>query len=94
MIGMLLACRVLSYRSLKGVAWAETLGEVVRLRRFWVLTLVSISINICWNFLINWLPTYLKGDRGMTYLATRFGVPCHSWRPTSGTSAEERVPGS
>ena len=56
--------------ALKGADWAEALGEVVRLRRFWVLVVVSISINVCWHFLINWLPTYLKEDRGMTYLAS------------------------
>ena len=70
MFGILIVARVLSYRSLKGADWAEVLGEVVRNRRFWVLVVVSISINICWNFLINWLPSYLKQDRGMTYLAS------------------------
>jgi ACS family hexuronate transporter-like MFS transporter len=70
MIGLLVACRALPFRSLKGLDWTEALGEVVRLRRFWVLVVVSVSINICWHFLINWLPTYLKEDRGMTYLAS------------------------
>ena len=50
----------------KGADWAESLGEVVRLRRFWILVLVSISINVCWHFLVNWLPIYLIEDRGMT----------------------------
>jgi ACS family hexuronate transporter-like MFS transporter len=72
MLGLLLACRVLSLRSLQGLDWAEALGEIVRLRRFWVLAVVSISINVCWNFLINWLPTYLKEDRGMSYLNSTF----------------------
>ena len=70
MFGILFVARALPFRSLKGSDWAEALGEVVRNRRFWVLVLVSISINICWNFLINWLPAYLKQDRGMTYLAS------------------------
>jgi MFS transporter, ACS family, hexuronate transporter len=69
MIGLLLTCRVLPERALKGLDWAEALGVVVRLRRFWVLVVVSISVNVCWHFLINWLPTYLSDDRGMSYLA-------------------------
>ncbi len=70
MIGLLLAARVVSLHQLKGTDWAESLGEVVRLRRFWILALVSVSINVCWHFLVNWLPTYLKEDRGMTYLTS------------------------
>ena len=38
------------------------------LRRFWVLVVVSISINVCWHFLVSWLPTYLKTDRGMAFV--------------------------
>lgn len=72
MIGLLVACRVLPESSRRGLGWAESLGEIVRLRRFWVLVLVSISINVCWHFLINWLPTYLKDDRGMSYLASGY----------------------
>jgi len=70
MVGLLLVARLLVPGKLKGADWAEALGEVVRLRRFWVLAVVSISINVCWNFLINWLPTYLRDDRGMTRLAS------------------------
>ena len=47
------------------------------MRRFWILAVVSISINICWHFLVNWLPTYLKEDRGMTFLASgMFSARC------------------
>ena len=70
LFGMLVVARVLPARSLEGSDWSEALSVVTRNRRFWVLVLVSISINICWNFLINWLPSYLKQDRGMTYLAS------------------------
>lgn len=70
MFGLLISARVLPVEALKGADWAESLGDIVRLRRFWVLVLVSCSINVCWHFLINWLPTYLKEDRGMTYLAS------------------------
>lgn len=70
MIGLLLIARILPLHQLKGADWAVTLGEIVRLRRFWVLATVAITINVCWHFLINWLPTYLKDDRGMTRLAS------------------------
>ena len=70
MFGLLLAARILPEHSLIGSRLLESLGQVVRLRRFWVLVVVSISINVCWHFLANWLPTYLKEDRKMTFLAS------------------------
>jgi ACS family hexuronate transporter-like MFS transporter len=70
MFGSLLAARLIPLKSLSGADWAASLGEVVRLRRFWVLVLVSVSINVCWHCLVNWLPTYLKVDRKMTFLAS------------------------
>ena len=57
---------------LKGADWAMSLGEMVRIRRFWVLVVVSISINICWHFLVNWTPTYLKEERGLTFQAGNY----------------------
>jgi ACS family hexuronate transporter-like MFS transporter len=68
MVGLLLAALILPQDALKGSDWAESLGVVVRLRRFWILVLVSVSINVCWHFLVNWLPTYLKEDRALTGL--------------------------
>lgn len=68
MAGFLLVARVVPEKSLAGTGWAEGLGAVVRLRRFWVLVAVSVSINVCWHFLVAWLPSYLKTDRGMTFL--------------------------
>ena len=70
MVGLLLVALAVPQQALKGADWAESLGDVVRRRRFWILVLVSISINVCWHFLVNWLPTYLKEDRGMTFLAS------------------------
>jgi ACS family hexuronate transporter-like MFS transporter len=70
MFGTLLAARLLPEPSLAGADWARSLGVIVRSRRFWVLVLVSVTINICWHSLINWLPTYLKRDRQMTFLAS------------------------
>jgi ACS family hexuronate transporter-like MFS transporter len=72
MFGTLMAARALPHHALKGADWAESLSAIVRARRFWVLVLVSISINVCWHFLISWLPTYLREDRKMTYLASGF----------------------
>ncbi len=68
MVGLLLAALALPMQALKGADWAQSLGEIVRLRRFWILVLASISINICWHFLVAWLPLFLIKDRGMAYL--------------------------
>ena len=32
-----------------------------------MLVVVSVSINICWHFLVNWIPTYLKDERGLNF---------------------------
>jgi ACS family hexuronate transporter-like MFS transporter len=69
MFGSLFAALALPEPTLRGADWAGSLGEIVRLRRFWVLVVVSISINVCWHFLNSWLPSYLKSDRGMSFLA-------------------------
>lgn len=77
MVGLLVTALVLPLSSLKGADWAESLGIVVRQRRFWILVLVSVTINVCWHFLVNWLPTYLKEDRdlaGLVPLAQRFNA--------------------
>jgi ACS family hexuronate transporter-like MFS transporter len=70
MVGALVGARVLPPSSLQGAEWAESLGEVVRSRRFWILVIVSVSINVCWHFQVNWLPTYFKDFRKMSYLAS------------------------
>jgi MFS family permease len=66
MVGLLVIAVLIPIDRL-GSGWMNSLGEVVRLRRFWVLAIASISINVCWHFLVNWLPTYLKTDRGMAF---------------------------
>ena len=63
MLGPLAVVAFFPLHDLKGAGWAKSLHEIVRLRRFWILVVVSISINICWHFLINWVPTYLKRER-------------------------------
>ena len=65
MLGPLAVAAVLPRNDLAGAGWAKSLHEIVRLRRFWILVVVSISINICWHFLINWVPTYLKSERAL-----------------------------
>jgi len=69
MFGFLIAARALPVEALRGADWAEGLGAVVRHRRFWVLVTVSVSINVCWHFLVSWMPSYLQTDRGMSFLA-------------------------
>jgi ACS family hexuronate transporter-like MFS transporter len=72
MVGLLLAALALPERLLRGADWAASLGAIVRLRRFWVMVVVSVSINICWHFLVNRVPAFLQQDRRMTYLASGF----------------------
>ena len=59
--GPLVVAAVLPRNMLEGADWAVSLGEVVRMRRFWVMIVVSVSINICWHFLVNWIPTVSQG---------------------------------
>jgi ACS family hexuronate transporter-like MFS transporter len=67
MLCPLMVAALLPREKLGGAVWAASLADVVRHRRFWILVIVSVSINICWHFLINWVPTYLKDERGLTY---------------------------
>jgi len=66
MIGPLVVAALLPRVHLQGGSLGAGLGEIVRLRRFWIMVVVSVSINICWHFLINWVPTYLKDERGLS----------------------------
>jgi len=69
-LGPLAVAGLLPARHLEGAGWARSLREVVHLRRFWTLVCVSITINICWHFLVNWIPIVLKGER---HLSDRLG---------------------
>ena len=71
-LGPLAVSALLPLEQLKGADWAVSLGEMVRIRRFWVMVVVSVSINICWHCLINWTPTYLKDERGLAFQAGNF----------------------
>jgi MFS transporter, ACS family, hexuronate transporter len=72
MIGPLVVAAALPMGELAGANWASSLGEIVRHQRFWILMVVSVSINICWHFLINWTPAYLKDERGLTFQTSTF----------------------
>jgi ACS family hexuronate transporter-like MFS transporter len=71
-VGPLLVAAVVPRVRLKGASWASGLGDVVRTRRFWILVLVSVTINICWHFLVNWIPSYLKQERGLDFSAGNY----------------------
>ncbi len=71
-VGPLLVAAATPQPLLKGAPWAAGLGEVVRSRRFWILVVVSTSINICWHFLVNWIPSYLKDERKMEFAAGNY----------------------
>lgn len=71
-IGPLVVARIIPLEQLKGAPWAAGLGEIVRNRRFGILVVVSVTINICWHFLVNWIPTYLKQERGMEFQAGNY----------------------
>lgn len=68
MVDLLILAAILPRRVLAGAEWAESLGELARNRRFLTLAIVSISVNVCWHFLINWLPSYLQQDRDWRFL--------------------------
>jgi ACS family hexuronate transporter-like MFS transporter len=65
MLGPLPVAAIVPARHFETSSWGRALYEVVRLRRFWILIVVSISINICWHFLVNWIPVYLKSERNL-----------------------------
>jgi len=72
MLGALAVATLLPREKLQGSVWAASLADVVRHPRFWVLVVVSVSINICWHFLITWIPTYLKDERGLNYQTSNY----------------------
>jgi MFS family permease len=67
LLGPLVVAAVVPEDLLQGAGWAASLGAIARNRRFWIMVVVSVSINICWHFLVNWIPTYLKKERGLQF---------------------------
>ncbi len=89
-LGPLAIAAILPVRDLQGMRTMAILAEVVRLKRFWIMVVVSISINVCWHFLVNWIPAYLKTERNLagslgnyltavTFLAADFGNLGGGW---------------
>ncbi|WZO97542.1 MFS transporter [Isosphaeraceae bacterium EP7] len=68
MFGLLAVARLVPLSELKGRDWARSMGEIVRLRRFWVLVIMACSVNVSWHFLVNWMATLFKTDLSMPYL--------------------------
>lgn len=48
--------------------WVETgaarFRDVFRDRRFWVLFVITVSVNVTWHGYVHWLPLYLQKERG------------------------------
>ncbi len=68
MIGLLVAALLMPQQWLAGADWASSLGEVVRLRRFWVMAAVGITINVTWHFLVNWMAIFFQEGRSLGML--------------------------
>jgi ACS family hexuronate transporter-like MFS transporter len=68
MIGLLIAALVLDPRQLEGADWASSLGDVVRQRKFWVIAVVGITINVTWHFLVNWIAIFFQEERRLGLL--------------------------
>jgi MFS transporter, ACS family, hexuronate transporter len=71
-LGPLLIAAVVPIDRLAGASWSAGLGSVVRNPRFWILVVVSVSINICWHFQVNWIPSYLKDERKLRFEAGNY----------------------
>ena len=69
MIGALIVARVLPATDLSGSSWSAGLSSIVRLRRFWVMVVVAISVNVCWHYLVNWVANYFQKERGLEMVA-------------------------
>jgi ACS family hexuronate transporter-like MFS transporter len=68
MFGTLMLPVLLRLESLAAADWAKSLGEIVRLRRFWVAAAVGITTNITWHFLVNWTAFFFQENRGFGML--------------------------
>jgi ACS family hexuronate transporter-like MFS transporter len=68
MMGLLAACLLMPREWLAGADWASSLGEIVRLRRFWIVASVGITINVTWHFLVNWTAIFFQEGRSLGML--------------------------
>jgi ACS family hexuronate transporter-like MFS transporter len=58
--------RTPAHRSLKEI-WAP-FRVILSQPAFWLLVLISITINPCWYFCCDWIPGYLKEQSGFSFL--------------------------
>lgn len=63
MFGVLVVARILPASDLSGSSWSAGLSTIVRLRRFWVMVIVAITVNVCWHYLVNWMGTFFQTPR-------------------------------
>ena len=68
MLGLLVIARLLPAHLLEGAGWAASLGEIVRRRRFWIILLVGVTINVSWHFLVNWMAFFFQDERQLGLL--------------------------
>jgi ACS family hexuronate transporter-like MFS transporter len=68
MLGFPVAALAMPQAWLAGADWANSLGEVVRQRRFWVIAAVGITINVTWHFLVNWIAFFFQEERRLGLL--------------------------
>lgn len=65
MFGMLIAARLMPAAWLEGRDWARSLGEIVRNRRFWIIAVVGVTINVTWHFLTYWVTNFFQEGRDL-----------------------------
>lgn len=63
MLGILIVALVLPASDLSGSSWLAGLSAIVRLRRFWVMVVVAIAVNVCWHYIVNWVANYFQKER-------------------------------
>jgi ACS family hexuronate transporter-like MFS transporter len=68
MIGLLIVLSSMRREWIAGVDWANSLAEVVVLRRFWVAAAVGITINVTWHFLVGWMANFFQQERQLGLL--------------------------
>ena len=53
-------------RRARAMRWVR---QVLLHPAFWMLLVVGVSVNPCWYFLNEWVPKYMRDQRGMSYLS-------------------------
>lgn len=68
MVGLLLVVRWLPRDWVRGARWADSLAEIARRRRFWVMVAVGCTVNVTWHFLVNWMGPFFQEGRKLGLL--------------------------